>query len=490
MIRIEDRTVKKQKNFWNACVFHPTDAVEDPWGRRILDRMAKDGAVKTVRIYAMLEDIVYLDEEGGLCFDFRLSDLRLDYLLEQGYDLLLAYAGIPDCIAASLDGKTSVAKGKTRYKGKMWNTSSPKDFGLWEEICRTYTQHNVDRYGIETVSKWRCQCFNEPDIPLFFLSELPHDAVEARLSAYCGLYEAFERGIGRVSEKIPVGGPALAEKPAFLEGFLRHVKAKGLKLDFLSFHSYGTTPMQLNDGSLPFCTDSLMRKYRAYHEIARACGFAHTPLLVDEWGMAAAGFYNREECPALMARETEVFSAYYAKLLCEIAASDLPIEMLSVCLSGQHEMKEDFSGFRNFFTLHFIKKPIYNAHVLASRLGEALLPPVQDGNLFALPTKTEGGGYAVLFSYAAPQFEDVPDREVAVTFAEDISEKTVTVWCIDREHTNPYRLYQKMGEGALSEEDLRRLRREGELAPLAVQKGTAPITLRFTPNAVMLLTVE
>ena len=47
-----------------------------------------------------------------------------------------------------------------------------------------------------------------------------------------------------------------------------------------------------------------------------------------------------------------------------------------------------------------------------------------------------------------------------------------------------------MGEGALSEEDLRRLRREGELAPLAVQKGTAPITLRFTPNAVMLLTVE
>ena len=229
MIRIEDRTVKKQKNFWNACVFHPTDAVEDPWGRRILDRMAKDGAVKTVRIYAMLEDIVYLDGEGGLCFDFRLSDLRLDYLLEQGYDLLLAYAGIPDCIAASLDGKTSVAKGKTRYKGKMWNTSSPKDLGLWEEICRAYTQHNVDRYGIETVSKWRCQCFNEPDLPLFFLSELPHDAVEARLSAYCGLYEAFERGIGRVSEKIPVGGPALAEKPAFLEGFLRHVKAKGLK---------------------------------------------------------------------------------------------------------------------------------------------------------------------------------------------------------------------------------------------------------------------
>ena len=50
MITIQNKVVKKQNNFWNSCVFHPTDAVEDPWGRRILDRMAKDGAIQTVRI--------------------------------------------------------------------------------------------------------------------------------------------------------------------------------------------------------------------------------------------------------------------------------------------------------------------------------------------------------------------------------------------------------------------------------------------------------
>ena len=61
MITIYEKEERKINNFWNHCLFHPTDAVEDPWGKRILDRMAKDGAIKSVRIYAMLEDIVYLD---------------------------------------------------------------------------------------------------------------------------------------------------------------------------------------------------------------------------------------------------------------------------------------------------------------------------------------------------------------------------------------------------------------------------------------------
>ncbi len=112
----------------------------------------------------MFEDIVYTDENDNLCYDFRVSDLRLDYLLEKGYDLLIAYGGMPDCIAASNANKTSVSKNKTRYKGKMWNSAPPKDYALWEEICYEYIKHNVERYGIETVSKWRCQCFNEPDI--------------------------------------------------------------------------------------------------------------------------------------------------------------------------------------------------------------------------------------------------------------------------------------------------------------------------------------
>ena len=91
MIRIDSEITKKLSNFWNQCVFHPTDAVEDAWGRRILDRMSEDKAINSIRVYAMLEDIVYIGENGELMYDFRVSDLRLDYLFEREYNLVIAY---------------------------------------------------------------------------------------------------------------------------------------------------------------------------------------------------------------------------------------------------------------------------------------------------------------------------------------------------------------------------------------------------------------
>lgn len=491
---IGNSSVKKLNNFWNGCVFHPTDAVEDPWGKRILDRMSEDGAIRTVRIYTMFEDIVYLDEYGNLKFDFRVSDLRIDYLVDRGYDILLAYAGIPDCIALTTANKTTAAKGKTRYKGKMWNTSPPRDMKLWENICYEYTKHNVERYGIETVKKWRCQCFNEPDIATFFLSELPRDAVEARLVEYCKMYEAFQNGVRRVSEDISIGGPALAHRHPFLGGFLDYVKDNGLKLDFISVHNYGTSPKMLNDGSRPFCADSVVMKQEEYFNTVCAHGFGDTSMIVDEWGMASAGFYNHEECPELMERETELFSAYFVKLIRKLIDTGLKIEQLMICLSGQHEMTEDFSGFRNFFTLNFIAKPIYNAYILASMLGDELLETDNsNGDVYVIPTKTQKDGYAVLLSYSSDNFDkNVDEIEETIEFSESIKGRTVKIWCIDGETTNPYRLYQKMNTVTPNADELRLLRQEGKLLPTQeyVSDGENGVRLRLTANCTYLITVN
>ena len=493
MIKIGKEVVRQQENFWSNCLFHPTDAVEDPWGKRILDRMAEDRAVKTVRIYTMFEDIVYLDEEDRLQFDFRVSDLRLDYLLEQGYELLLAYAGMPDCIAASTANKTNVSKNKTRYKGKMFNTSPPREDSLWEEICYRYTLHNVERYGIDRVSRWRCQCFNEPDISMFFLSELPSDRVRPRVEAYCGMYAAFERGIRRVSDRIPIGGPALAGKHEFLGGWLDYVKEKGLKLDFVSLHNYGTSPAQMQLGA-QVTVENNMVKHRNYLETLEAHGFGDLPVVVDEWGFASGGFMNMVECPGLMRRETEVFSAYYVKLIHGFLKMGKPIGGLFICLSGQHEMVRDFTGFRNFFTLNFIAKPIYNAHILASRLHEGLLDwEGERKELAVIPTRNDRGDYAVLLAYASEYFdEDIPGETETVEFSEDLTGRRVTLWAIDRDHTNPYRLFEKMGVEDPDREQLKQLRAEGKLKPVSegICQGSVLKGLRLAANGVYLLTVE
>ena len=79
-----DKVLKKKKNIWNHILFHPTDAIEDDWGRKILDEISADKAAELVRIYSMMEDIVSMDENGKLKYDFALNDLRLDYLLSIG----------------------------------------------------------------------------------------------------------------------------------------------------------------------------------------------------------------------------------------------------------------------------------------------------------------------------------------------------------------------------------------------------------------------
>lgn len=493
MVVIGNKVKKIQKNFWSNCLFHPTDAVEDSWGKRILDRMSEDKAVKTVRIYSMFEDIVLMDENGKLTYDFRINDLRLDYLVEKGYDLLLAYGMMPECIATNKNATSCVSKNKTRYKGKLINTSTPVDYKLWEEICYEYTKHIVERYGVDVVSKWHIQCFNEPDIPEFFMSYIPRENVHERVTEYCKLYTAFANGILKACDKLVIGGPALAHFHEFLGPFLDYIKETGTRLDFVSMHNYaGMSVGKLNCGLEKFSVDRWMKIQQDYMDLLEHHGFSDTELIVDEWGMSAHGFFNVEECPSFIARETEVFSSYYVKLIYKILEKGWNFSKLIICLSGQHEMVTDFSGFRNFFTLNFFAKPIYNAHILASRLHEGLLDASSDNeNVFVIPTKSEDGKYAVLLNYSSDCFEeDIPDIKNELKFDADISGKKVTVWCIDKNTTNPYRLYQKKGISELSDKDIKELRDEGNIKPVAQYTAKEKIELSMSANSVYLVAVE
>ena len=499
MIKIFNEVTKKQENFWNGCIFHPTDAIEDDWGKRILDQIAEDGACHTVRLYSMFEDIVSVDSEGNLCFDFYLSDLRMDYLVEKGYKLLIAYAGMPDCIARNANGKQSNSKGKTRYKGKMWNTSPPKTPELWEEVCYQYTKHIVERYGVEKVNGWHCQCFNEPDIQCFFMFDEPMDTMR-RVEEYASMYEGFVRGVRRAGTSIAVGGPTLAQSSFFLEEFLKIVKKKNLELDYITLHFYGTDPACLSTGADGLSAWGNYDRQRPKIDLIKQCGFGDTPIIADEWGASSMGFFNKDECKFLMFRETEINAAYYVRFVYLLIRSGLNIQKLLICLSGQHEMTEDFSGFRNFFTLNFIKKPIYNAYILASKLHKNILRcsadvltfyPMQNDTVTVIPTKSDDGKYAVLLCYGEGNFLiPAEDKEEVFEFEENIIGKKMTIWCIDKEHTNPYRFAQKQGWNNLTEEQINILREEGNLKPIYVGEYTGGIKLHLTAGATFLITVE
>lgn len=483
--------IKKLHNFWNCIHFHPTDAIEDDWGQRILNRVAEDKAAHLVRMYAMLEDIVTMDDEGKLHYDFTLNDQRLDYMLSKGFRILLDYNFIPACIAEKPDVQSCVSKNKTRYKGKMIITSEPRDYALWEEICYQYTKHIVERYGEDTVAGWYLQCFNEPDIPAFFLSDMPEtDENEViRCRAYCRLYAGFSNGIRKASTKLCIGGPTLAHREDFLEEFLNYVRDKGLQLDYVCVHSYGPSPAEINEGAFIATANNIRNIETKRAVIDRV--FPGMELIVDEWGAATAGFYNRDECPTLMFRESEVLAAFFGKLVTELVEKDENLSALLICLSGQHEMTEDFSGFRNLFTLNGIAKPIYNAYRLMSRLGqEQMKAETNSDNLKVLATAT-GEKYAVLLTYASEHFdEELPVLEEKINLHGIGGEKRVTVYRIDADHLNPYGVYLKRGfTKDLTPEQLELLKEEGNLKPAQQLTTTGEITLTIPNNSFILLEI-
>ena len=478
-------TVKQLNNFWSHIHFHPTDAIEDDWGRRILDQVAEDQVAETVRMYAMLEDIVSLAADGSLQYDFTLADTRLDYMISKGFRILLSYNFTPPCIAVDPQESSAHAKNKTRYKGKMIVTSPPRDYGLWEEICRAFTAHVVARYGAERVSNWYLQCFNEPDLPSFFFRTEADQILRAR--EYYKLYQGFEKGILSVCPELTIGGPALAGNYSFMEEFLRLIREGGNRLDYICVHTYGADPLHIDSGEKPLNIRNSLGKIRHLQKMAADYGFGHLPFIIDEWGAASRGFNNMKQVPSLVFRESEVFSAYYARMFSLYEELELGIEKMMICLSGQHEMESDFTGFRGFFTLNGFPKPIYNGYRLAAKLGSRKLAcscPYMGETYALLPTAGEDGRIAALYTYAQDTLVPLEAEEVTVRLQGAAGEYEARLWQVDGETANGYRAFEKLGSPEeLTREQIGWLAEKAKCKPLSLGRVKPGEAIRFTARS-------
>ena len=476
MIRIDTAVKAKQHNFWNNIHFHPTDAIEDAWGQRYLDAVAEAGIAHTVRMYTMFEDMVTMDEAGKLVFDFTENDTRMDYMVARGFHLLVCYNFIPPCIAEYNDKTNTEVRVSTRYKGKTLCTMPPRDFALWEEVCRVYTAHIVERYGLERVKNWYLQCYNEPDVRGFFMAPLGNspEAAETRRATYCRLYESFVRGTTAVSEALKIGGPTAAAGEMF-EYWLAYIHEHNIRADFACAHSYGTSPGAIVNGTRDINADFNVRKIGGYlNRLAKY--YPGMEFIVDEFGAASGGFCNLIDCPKLIYRDNEIFAAFYGQLVNRIIREKLPLSKLMICLSGSHQPHQrpgefvEFNGFRSFFTEHFIPKPIFNGYRLLAKLHEDIVMSERQDSLDLLATK-KGEDYAIMLTWADESYSEALPALHETLELPLAGRYRVTTWIVDADHVNPYRMWQR--EGMPERPDaaqLARLREEGVLRAADVRE--------------------
>jgi Glycosyl hydrolases family 39. len=115
----------------------------------------------------------------------------------------------------------------------------------WKWMVEKLAKHYIQRYGLNEVSQWNFETWNEPDHHDF-------DGLTFTVQGYLNYFDATFQGLKDVSKHVKIGGPGgSCREPHFItlcHALLVHSqngtnivsgKKGGSKLDFISFHQKG-----------------------------------------------------------------------------------------------------------------------------------------------------------------------------------------------------------------------------------------------------------
>lgn len=421
-------------HFWERMFGsgHAILALRDDY-RRDLDMLRQATGVRYVRAHGIFNDelgVFELDPQGKPVYNFSYVDQIYDGLLARGVKPYVELGFMP----AALDSHPDAAK-VFFYKLRA---SPPRDYALWDGLIRAFAGHLVDRYGLDEVSSWYFEVWNEPDIP--FWNGKPAQAT------YFTLYDHTARALKSVSPRLRVGGPATSAV-AWIPEFLRHVRAARSPVDFVSTHAYGNV-----------CPD--VKKVR---EQIAASPYPGLPFILSEFN---ATIYTRTDIT-----DAPYMGPYLAGTIRDCAGL---VDMMSFwtfsdVFEEQGVVKTPFYGGYGLIAERGIPKPSFNAFALLHKLGEQRLA-AGDGPVLAT-RRADGSLVLALWNDARPA-NAKPDGSTAAPkrFDLDIAQLAdgahATLWRLDGEHGNANTAFDAMGRPAYpSIDQIKLLQKAGSLAP-------------------------
>ena len=126
--------------------------------RRDLRDVKQATDFKYIRFHAILNDEVGVydeDARGSPLYNFSYIDQIYDGLLENGVRPFVELSFMPSKLAANQTLQSFW------YKPIV---SPPKSWEKWSDLISHLAQHLLDRYGIDEVSQWYFEVWNEPNL--------------------------------------------------------------------------------------------------------------------------------------------------------------------------------------------------------------------------------------------------------------------------------------------------------------------------------------
>lgn len=437
--------------------------------RQDLRETKKISDLHYVRFHALFHDEMGVydeDSQGHSVYNFSYVDQVYDGLLDGGVRPFVELSFMPKKLASS------------QILHAFWykqNVAPPKNYGKWDALITELAKHLISRYGIDEVSKWYFEVWNEPNIDFW--------GGDPRQPTYFVLYDHTARALKAVSPRLRVGGPATAQA-AWADDFIRHCAENKIPVDFVSSHVYGNDKAEDVFGTHEVIPRDRMvcRAVKKVHDQIKASAMPGLPLI---WSEFNASYMNEPEVT-----DTAYMGPWLADTIrqCDGLVDEMSYWTFSDVFEEQGVVKQPFYGGFGLLAERGIPKPSYNAFRLLHGLGDERLALTSES---VLATRRKDGTLAVAaWNMALPSS---PGRPRNVTFVfRGASASRVQVSRVDRANGDVSNAYRTMGSPRYpTEAQIGQLRSAAQLpAPQMFELKNGSVTIEIPAHGLVLLELK
>jgi xylan 1,4-beta-xylosidase len=470
-VRIQaDVMQAKLPHVWEECVGSDR-AIVGLRAQRLSDLEQVKNALgfKSVRFHGLFNDEMGVWPAGARQPNFLYVDMVFDAMLERGVKPFVELSFMPAALASG-------ARTIFFYRG---NTTPPKDMAQWGELVGALGKHCVERYGIQEVSTWNFEVWNEPNIVFWAGTQ----------AEYFELYRQSATALKGVDKRLRVGGPATA-RAGWVGDQLEFCSSQQVPIDFVSTHVYSDDPQKIVFGEgIHYPVEEVIgRALAKVQQEIKASKTPQLPLYITEWS---------SQNPAFIAHTIK--STIGLADITSYWTFDNVFEELGVP-RGFLNMGFGLLGMRG------IPRPSFHTFALLRKLGDMQL---ESGDGPVLATRRKDGSLAILawnliprppgqrsamgdplLQTSAPSEPKGETLNLVLALEGSHLHKRAHLTRVDENSGNFRRVYQDMGSPAYpTPQQIEELKRKSDVAAPEVVSLHAQkqITLALPPNGVALV---
>ncbi len=434
--------------------------------RRDLREMKRATGFAYVRPHGIfLDEVGVYDEDkaGKALYNFSYVDQIYDGLLDEGVRPFVELSFMPKKLASK----------PTLYP--FWYdpvVAPPKSWARWEALVTELAKHLVDRYGIEEVSQWYFEVWNEPNIEFW--------AGEPRQPTYFELYDRTARALKAVSPQLRVGGPATAQA-AWVDKFIQHTVEQDVPVDFVSTHVYANdTAHDVFGTEEQIPRDQMVcRAVKKVHDQIAASGRPKLPLI---WSEFNASWKNEPEIT-----DTVFMGPWLADTFrrCDGLVDSMAYWTFSDVFEEQGVVKQPFYGGFGAIAAGGLKKAAFHAFAMLHRLGELRLPASAEN---ALATRRSDGALVIAAWNLVLPGQRGAIKKVRLSLKGLSGKHHASIWRLDAQHGDALSAYRALGAPRYpTRAQLIVLRRVAELPPPEQRDVAGTLDLELPENGLQLV---